>query len=62
MADALPGVGRERLFVDMDQWGYSFRLGAAAIWFGQDAGDSRAWLRQHGIIDEHDRLTGQIRR
>jgi hypothetical protein len=62
MADALPGVGRERLFVDMDQWGYSFRLGAAAIWFSQDAGDSRAWLRQHGIIDEHDRLTGQIRR
>ncbi len=62
MADALPGVGRERLFVDMDQWGYSFRLGAAALWFGQDAGDSRAWLRQHGIIDEHDRLTGQIRR
>ncbi|MGH8143499.1 MAG: hypothetical protein ACREU2_13400 [Steroidobacteraceae bacterium] len=62
MADALPGVGRERLFADMDQWGYSFRLGAAATWFRQDSGDARSWLQQHGIIDQNERLTGQKRR
>jgi hypothetical protein len=61
MADALPGVGRERLFADMDQWGYSFRLGATAVWFGQDAEDARSWLQQYGIIDVHGRLTGQMR-
>ena len=30
MADALPNVGRERMWRDMDEWGYSFRLGGAA--------------------------------
>ncbi|MDJ0861338.1 MAG: hypothetical protein QNJ82_03765, partial [Gammaproteobacteria bacterium] len=28
LADAVPGLGRERLFSDMDAWGYSFRLGS----------------------------------
>ncbi|MCB1738042.1 MAG: hypothetical protein KDI42_07955, partial [Gammaproteobacteria bacterium] len=28
-AEALPGMGRERMFTDMDAWGYSFRLGSA---------------------------------
>ena len=30
LADALPGVGRERLMADMDAWGYTFRLGSDA--------------------------------
>ena len=33
LADELPGVGRERLFADMDAWGYSFRLGSTRAWF-----------------------------
>jgi hypothetical protein len=61
MADALPGVGREQLFADMDQWGYSFRLGSAAAWFTQDADDARAWLQQHGVIDQAGTLTGRLR-
>ncbi|HEX4024525.1 MAG TPA: hypothetical protein VHX52_07465 [Steroidobacteraceae bacterium] len=61
MADVLPGVDRERLFADMDRWGYSFRLGTAAAWFGQDADDARLWLQRHGIIDEAGRLTGRVR-
>lgn len=50
LADALPGVGRERLFADMDAWGYSFRLGSAAVWFREDAADALAWLRRAGLV------------
>jgi hypothetical protein len=57
-ADDLPHVGRERLFTDMDAWGYSFRLGSTRAWFEQDAQDARNWLWQHGIIDATGLLTG----
>ncbi len=60
-ADELPRVGRERLFTDMDAWGYSFRLGSARAWFEHDADDARAWLRGHGIIDSMGMLTGTPR-
>ena len=61
MAAALAGVGGARLCTDMDAWGYSFRLGRAALWFEQDAQDSRTWLLQHGIIDAAGQLTGALR-
>jgi len=61
LADALKGVGRERIGIDMDEWGYSFRLGAAKTWFEQDAEDSKAWLHEHGITDAEGRLTGALR-
>lgn len=61
LADALPGVGRSRAFLDMDTWGYSFRLGSTRAWFEQDAGDARAWLRERGLIDAGGRLTGALR-
>ncbi len=57
MADLLPNVGRERIFRDMDDWGYSFRLGRTALWFAGDAEDARAWLLSHGLIDAEDRVT-----
>ena len=49
LADALPGVGRERLMADMDAWGYTFRLGSARAWFAHDAEDARAWLAARGL-------------
>ncbi len=50
LADALPGVGRDRLMADMDAWGYTFRLGSARAWFEHDADDARAWLHARGLL------------
>ncbi|HEY6483209.1 MAG TPA: hypothetical protein VIY54_06760 [Steroidobacteraceae bacterium] len=61
LADELPGVGREQMFCDMDEWGYSFRLGRARAWFCEDAQDARHWLSGHGVIDAADRPTGALR-
>jgi hypothetical protein len=61
LAAALPAVTRERLFADMDAWGYSFRLGATRAWFEKDADDAREWLRAHGIVDAGGRVTGALR-
>jgi hypothetical protein len=61
LADLLPRVGRERLCADMDEWGYTFRLGAARLWFEQDAADARIWLVDANIIDTAARVTGQLR-
>lgn len=61
LAEEFPGFGRARMFADMDAWGYSFRLGSARAWFEQDAGDARAWLREHGLIDALDRPTWHVR-
>lgn len=61
LADALPGVGRSAQFLDLDAWGYSFRLGSSRAWFEGDAEDARDWLVRHGIIDGASRLTGAVR-
>ncbi len=61
LADELPGVGRARLFSDMDAWGYSFRLGNSRAWFEGDAADARQWLVDHGVIDPGDKPTGLAR-
>jgi hypothetical protein len=61
LAGELAGVGRERLCADMDAWGYSFRLGTTHAWFSGDAEDARAWLSEHGIIDDSGRPTGALR-
>ena len=50
LADALPGVGRERLMADMDAWGYSFRLGSARAWFERDAAEAHALLVARGLL------------
>jgi hypothetical protein len=57
LADALRQVGRERMCRDMDEWGYTFRLGSAATWFAADAEDARQWLMRHGLIDREARVT-----
>lgn len=51
LADFIPGFGRERAFSDMDEWGYTFRLGSSRAWFEKDADDTYAWLFKHGLMD-----------
>ncbi len=61
LAGHVPGLGRDRIFRDMDAWGYTFRLGSAADWFRNDAADARLWLRRRGLIDSADRPTWRLR-
>jgi len=61
LADALAEVGRDRMMQDMDEWGYSFRLGSTRAWFEGDAGDARQWLRARGLIRDDGSLTGELR-
>ena len=51
LARNLSSISEERLFSDMDAWGYSFRLGSTQAWFEQDADDARSWLLKNGLID-----------
>ena len=56
LADKLDYMGRERMFSDMDRWGYSFRLGSAKAWFLDDADDARRWLIKRGHLDQDGHL------
>lgn len=56
LGDALPGVGRERVFADMDAWGYTFRLGSARAYVYHDAEDAWAWLQARGLVDDERAL------
>ncbi len=51
LADFVTGMGRNRMFTDMDAWGYSFRLGSARAWFENDARDAATNLHAWGILD-----------
>ncbi|QSX77114.1 hypothetical protein [Agrilutibacter solisilvae] len=51
LGDALPGVGRERILADMDEWGYTFRLGSALAYFERDAEAAWDWLGARGLAD-----------
>lgn len=61
LADAIPGAGRARIMCDMDEWGYSFRLGSTLAWFGEDADDARQFLINHELISGNDALTYSLR-
>ncbi len=55
LSDHIEGFGHERMFSDMDEWGYSFRLGSSRAWFEQDAEDAVEWLLRHQLIDAQHR-------
>ncbi len=56
LGEALPGVGRERVFADMDAWGYTFRLGSARAYFERDADAAWSWLQARGLVDARRQL------
>jgi hypothetical protein len=61
LADHLPPLNKTRMMADMDAWGYSFRLGSASRWFGEDAEDARNWLIEKGIITNSGAPTWELR-
>ncbi len=61
LADELAGAGRDRLMRDMDDWGYSFRLGSTRRWFDEDASDAEVWLRTRGLLEVDNRPIYQLR-
>lgn len=61
LADLIPDFGRERMWQDMDAWGYTFRLGSAQRWFQEDADDACAWLVQHGLLTPSGEFIFQLR-
>ncbi|MEQ1803072.1 MAG: hypothetical protein ABL989_14180 [Gammaproteobacteria bacterium] len=64
LGDGLTGDGwsRDRLFADMDAWGYSFRLGSTRRWFDDDADEALHWLRQHGLVQADGNAIKQLPR
>jgi len=61
LARSLANVGIARMCDDMDDWGYSFRLGSATQWFAQDAEDARGWLLDRGLIGSGGVVTYALR-
>ncbi|MFK5914353.1 MAG: hypothetical protein QM484_08250 [Woeseiaceae bacterium] len=51
----------DTLMQNMDEWGYSFRLGSASAWFHRDAEDAQQWLLAEKLIDQDNAPTGQLR-
>jgi hypothetical protein len=62
LASYAPPMNRTRMQSDMDEWGYTFRLGSAEAWFMRDAADAKQWLQQHQLIDAADEVTWRLRR
>jgi hypothetical protein len=62
LAGHLANFGIERALLDMDRWGYSFRLGSAARWFYEDSADARIWLQAHSVLDAEGQPTFRCRK
>ncbi len=56
LGDELRGVGKERIWADMDEWGYTFRLGSAKAYFENDASDAFAFLTARNLINTEKTL------
>jgi hypothetical protein len=61
LSDEIDGVGRDRLISDMDEWGYSFRLGNTGAWFENDAEDARKWLIENNLLTATGRPSFRLR-
>ena len=61
LAGMIDGVGRARLMLDMDAWGYSFRLGNTRDWFEKDAEDAREFLMNQGLLSPAGEVTFKLR-
>jgi len=60
LSNFIPEMKPNRMFTDMDSWGYSFRLGSAKAWFEEDAEDALAWLLKNKIITAESEPTWMV--
>ncbi|RDH82346.1 MAG: hypothetical protein DIZ80_08600 [endosymbiont of Galathealinum brachiosum] len=61
LSEYIDGFGQERMFSDMDEWGYTFRLGSSKAWFEDDAEDAFEWLVECKIINNKQNTLWNIR-
>ena len=61
LSDHLAEMGKARMLSDMDEWGYSYRLGSSRAWFEQDAEDAYQWLLDNKLITEDSTPTWHVR-
>lgn len=61
LAAHIDGYSRSQILQDMDDWGYSFRLGSAYAWFTQDAYETKEWLIHKQIISPQEDPTWKLR-
>jgi len=62
LSEQIIEMGQQRMFSDMDDWGYTFRLGSAKKWFENDAHDAQLWLQQHQLISAKNQCLYQLRK
>lgn len=62
LSEYIDGLGQERMFNDMDEWGYTFRLGSSKAWFEDDAEDTIKWLVSHKLISSNNNPEWNIRK
>lgn len=61
LTDSITGFGLQRIFSDMDAWGYTFRLGSSKAWFYKDAEDALQWLIKNNIVNQQQLPTFFLR-
>ena len=61
LSQYIEGFGLERMLSDMDEWGYTFRLGSSKRWFEEDAQDAVDWLEKNKIIMPGNKPTWSVR-
>ncbi len=61
LADHISGYSQTQILQDMDDWGYSFRLGSAYKWFTEDAQETQEWLINEQLINKQGSPTWKLR-
>jgi len=61
LADSITGNSKESMMREMDEWGYSFRLGTTKKWFSEDAEDAKQWLLDFKLINKDNSPTWMIK-
>jgi len=61
LSEFINDFGCERMLKDMDEWGYTFRLGSSKAWFEDDSQDTLDWLLKYNLIDKNNKPNWLVR-